>query len=151
MIGHKTFVSLSAMRTRARGEIVAGAVGGYQLRHPLESYMRHQGTKFVGRFDANSYLRIMDAWQSVDLLGEAGVDDWGDLLGRCRDQRWLVFSIDSDVCFYPEEQAELVAALSAAGVPNRLVEIASDKGHDAFLVEPDRFAPELRSTLEGGW
>ncbi len=87
MIGHKTFVSLSAMRTRAREEIVEGAVHGYRLRHPLESYMRHQGTKFVDRFDANSYLRIMEAWQSVDLLAEAGAADWDTLFGRCRRQR----------------------------------------------------------------
>jgi homoserine O-acetyltransferase len=151
MIGHKTFVSLSAMRTRAREEIVEGAVQGYRLRHPLESYMRHQGTKFVARFDANSYLRIMEAWQSVDLLAEAGAEDWDSLFGRCRRQRWVQFSIDSDVCFYPEEQAALAAALSAAGVPNRVVEVASDRGHDAFLVETDRFADALRATLEDDW
>ncbi len=151
MIGHKTFVSLSAMRTRAREEIVEGAVHGYRLKHPLESYMRHQGTKFVDRFDANSYLRIMEAWQSVDLLAEAGAGDWDTLFGRCRRQRWAQFSIDSDVCFYPEEQAALAAALSAAGVPNRVIEVASDRGHDAFLVETDRFAEGLRATLEGEW
>jgi homoserine O-acetyltransferase len=61
------------------------------------------------------------------------------------------FSIDSDVCFYPEEQAALAAALSAAGVPNRVVEVASDRGHDAFLVETDRFADGLRATLEDDW
>ena len=151
MIGHKTFVSLSAMRTRARHEIVEGSLHGYHLRHPLESYMRHQGAKFVERFDANSYLRIMEAWQSVDLLAEAGAGDWDTLFAGCRHQRWVQFSIDSDVCFYPEEQTDLAAALSAAGVPNRLVEVASDKGHDAFLVETERFAEELRSTLDGGW
>jgi len=149
MIGHKTFVSLSAMRTRARNEIVGEALpGGYRLRHTLESYMLHQGTKFVARFDANSYLRIMDAWQSVDLLAEAGAADWDQLFSPCRHQRHLNFSIGSDVCFYPEEQVELAAALTAAGVPNRLVEIASDKGHDAFLVEPERFADDLRHALE---
>lgn len=151
MIGHKTFVSLEAMRSRARDEIVAGWADGYRLRHSLESYMRHQGTKFVDRFDANSYLRIMEAWQSVDLLAEAGERRWEDLFARCRQQRWLQVSIDSDVCFYPEEQQALAAALSAAGVRNRVAEIASDKGHDAFLVETDRLAEPLRQALEGRW
>ncbi len=113
--------------------------------------MRHQGTKFVDRFDANSYLRIMEAWQTVDLLAEAGAADWDTLFGRCRRQRWAQFSIDSDVCFYPEEQAVLAAALSAAGVPNRVIEVASDRGHDAFLVETDRLADGLSATLECEW
>ena len=55
------------------------------------------------------------------------------------------------MCFYPEEQAALAAALSAAGVPNRVIEVASDRGHDAFLVETDRVAEGLRATLEGEW
>ncbi|MDF1595257.1 MAG: homoserine O-acetyltransferase [Acidimicrobiia bacterium] len=149
MIGHKTFVSLKAMEERARTEVVdRDETGGYvRIANPLESYMWHQGTKFVQRFDANSYLRIIEAWQTFDLLDQAGAADLDELLRRCRHQRFMVFSIDSDVCFYPDEQEELAAALKRAGVPVRRITVHSDRGHDAFLLEPDLFAPHLRDSL----
>jgi homoserine O-acetyltransferase len=149
MIGHKTFVSLSALEERARGEVVAGdeGPGSYVINNTLESYMWHQGRKFIKRFDANSYLRLMYAWQTFDLVGEAGRDDASDLFVDCKHQRYMVFTIDSDVCFYPEEQAELVRALKLADVDHRWVTVHSDKGHDSFLLEPDLYAPHLRDTL----
>jgi len=149
MIGHKTFVSLDAMEERARAEIVdrSEGPGTYAMSSPIESYMWHQGQKFVQRFDANSYLRIVDAWQTIDLLGEAGVDDPVELLRSSRHQRYLIFSIDSDVCFYPEEQHALVHALKRAEVPYRHITVHSDKGHDSFLLEPELYAPHLIDAL----
>ncbi len=151
MIGHKTFVSLDALRERARSEIVRREnLGGYQVGHPLESYMLHHGQKFVDRFDANSYLRIMAMWQQFDLVGEVGVggETLPDLLARCLHQRWHVFSIDSDVCFYPDEQEHMAATLKAAGVPVRRFTVHSDKGHDSFLTEPELFTALLRDALD---
>jgi homoserine O-acetyltransferase len=149
MISHKSFVSLSAMERRARLEVHKsdGDWAWYELTHPLESYMLHQGSKLPPRFDANSYLRILDAWQRVDLLGEAGVATEEELFARCRGQRYLVFSIDSDVCYYPEQQEELVQVLKRAGVPVRWITVHSEKGHDSFLVEPELFAPHLAYAL----
>lgn len=149
MIGHKTFVSLSAMEERARQEVVPGdeGPGSYVISSALESYMWHQGRKFIRRFDANSYLRIMEAWQTFDLAAEAGFDDSSDLFIGCKHQRYMVFTIDSDVCFYPEEQANLVRALKLADVDHRWITVHSDKGHDSFLLEPDLYAPHLRDTL----
>ncbi len=151
MIGHKTFVSLDALRERARNEIVRREnLGGYQVGHPLESYMLHQGQKFVKRFDANTYLRIMTEWQQFDLVGEVGVggEALADLLERCTHQRWHVFTIDSDVCFYPDEQEQMVATLKSAGVPVRRFTVHSDKGHDSFLTEPELYAALLRDALD---
>ncbi|MDH5371949.1 MAG: homoserine O-acetyltransferase [Acidimicrobiia bacterium] len=152
MIGHKTFVSLHAMEERARSEVVVrDETGGHvQITNPLESYMWHQGTKFVRRFDANSYLHIMELWQTFDLLEQAGEDDLDKVLQRCRGQRFMVFSIDSDVCFYPDEQEELAGALKRAGVAVQRITVHSDRGHDAFLVEPGLFAPHLRDSLGRG-
>ena len=151
MISHKTFVSLRDLRLRARDEVIDidDGPGYYALTHPLESYMRHQGEKFVARFDANSYLRIMAGWQSYDLVSEAGVGDLTDLFTACKHQRYMVFSIDSDVCFYPEEQQETVRYLELADVPYRWITVHSDKGHDSFLLEPELYAPHLTATLEG--
>jgi homoserine O-acetyltransferase len=151
MISHKTFVSLRDLRLRARDEVldIDDGPGFYDLTHPLESYMRHQGDKFVERFDANSYIRIMHAWQTYDLAHEAGHEDLSELFTACKHQRYMVFSIDSDVCFYPDEQEEMVRFLEFADVPNRWITVHSDKGHDSFLLEPELYAPHLVATLEG--
>ena len=153
MIGHKTFVSLEAMQERARGETIdrSEGPGTYRIADPMESYMWHQGRKFVARFDANSYVRISEAWQHFDLAAEADAEDLADVFTRCRNQRYMLFSIDSDVCFYPEEQAELALLLRDAGVPHRRITVHSEKGHDSFLLEPALFAPHLVDTLTNEW
>ncbi len=154
MIGHKTFVSLEAIRERARDEIVSFEdIGGYRVSSPLESYMLHLGRKFVNRFDANSYMRIMEMWQQFDLVNEVGGPEakLSDLLSRCQHQLWQVFTIDSDVCFYPSEQARMVKALKAAGVNARRFTVHSEKGHDSFLIEPELYSALLRDVLETEW
>ena len=153
MIGHKTFVSLAAMEARARREVVRRdeGPGTYAITDPMESYMWHQGTKFVERFDANSYLRIVEAWQHFDLAADAGVDDLADAFIPCKHQRYMIFSIDSDVCFYPEEQTDLARYLKLADVPHRRITVHSDRGHDSFLLEPRLFAPHLVDTLTNEW
>ena len=116
----------------------------------VESYLDHQGAAFVDRFDANTYLLVMTEWQQFDLVAEVGVggETMIDLLERCRHQRWHVFTIDSDVCFYPDEQEQMVSTLKAAGVPVRRFTVHSDKGHDSFLTEPELFVALLRDALE---
>ena len=148
-IAHKTFVSPDALRERARGEVVSHKppYGWYEMNHPVESYMLHQGEKFVRRFDANSYLRILDAWQWFDLAAEGGAGDFHELFERCRNQEFLVFSIDSDVSFHPQEQAKLVHLLKRAHVPVMWITVHSDKGHDSFLLEPKLYTPHLSQAL----
>ena len=148
-IAHKTFISLDALRERAREEVVSDAppFGWYAMNSPVESYMLHQGQKFVSRFDANTYLRILDAWQWLDLVAEADAVDFEDLFSRCRNQDFLVFSIDSDAAFYPTEQSKLVHTLKKAHVPVMWITVHSDKGHDSFLLEPKLFTPHLSQAL----
>jgi len=148
-IAHKTFVSPDTLRERARSEVVSHKPphGWYEMNHPVESYMLHQGEKFVQRFDANTYLRIVDAWQWFDLIAEAGAKDFHDLFERCQQQEFLVFSIDSDVSFHPQEQSKLVHALKRAHVPVMWITVHSEKGHDSFLLEPRLFTPHLAQVL----
>lgn len=152
MIGHKTFVSLQALEERARGEIERDIdLGGYRVGHPIESYMLHQARKFTQRFDANTYLRIMTLWQQFDLVGESTVGTIDDLLAPCGEQRWQLFTIDSDVCFYPDEQTEMFDTLRYAGIAVRRFTVHSDKGHDSFLTEPDLYNALLRDALSSRW
>lgn len=155
MISHKTFVHLDAIERRARGEVKQNndQLVWYRVGHNVESYMLHQGKKFVKRFDANTYLRIADMWLRFDPLRDAGVSSYEELFARSKKagHHYLIFSIDSDFCFYPEEQAELVAHLEKAEVSNMHITVHSSKGHDSFLLEPELYTPHLVHTLEGRW
>lgn len=150
-IAHKTFRSLASLRESARDEIISGAppFGWYEMNAPVESYMLHQGRKFVERFDANSYLRILDAWQWFDIVREARAENIEALFRRCRNQKFLVFSIDSDLSFPPAQQGQLVEILENAGVETLWITVHSGKGHDSFLLEPKLYAPHLRALLMG--
>lgn len=151
MIAHKTYISLQVMENRARGELIRREedLKRYEITHPVESYMLHQGQKFVDRFDANTYVRIMEAWQKANLVADTGAKDIREVFSRCRDQRFMIFSIDSDVCSYPEEQAALEQLLKGCHIPVQHITVHSEKGHDAFLLEPELFTPYLSYTLEG--
>jgi len=149
MIGHKTYVSLAAMQERARNEIVTQSddLAWYKLSSTLESYMLHQSQKFTKRFDANTYLRIIDSWQRLDLAAEAGCETLEEAFLKCRNHKFFVFSIDSDVCFYPEEQAGVMSYLKGAGADATRITVHTDKGHDSFLLEPELYRPYIRAFL----
>ena len=146
MISHKTFVSLGVLEGRARQQIASHELIGqfYALSDPIESYMLHQGIKFAERFDANSYLRLMDMWQHFS-LGNLTPES----LAPCQHQQHLVFSIDSDVCYYPEEQLAIVQLLKAADINVKYITVHSDKGHDSFLLETELYAPYIQFLLDG--
>jgi homoserine O-acetyltransferase len=147
IISHKTFVHLDSIERRARKDVVQpdDVLAWYRIREKVQSYMLHQGKKFVQRFDANTYLRIIDLWSRYDPVAEGDAQDAAELFERARaaGQRWLVFSIDSDFCFYPEEQGQLVKLLEKAKVDVMHITVHSEKGHDSFLLEPKLYSPHL--------
>ncbi len=153
MIAHKTYVSLHTLADRAGHQVGQedDEFSHYRISSPIESYLLHHVKKFVRRFDANSYLRILEAWQHFDLLQNQGGSSLEEIFEQCRHQQYMVFSIDSDVSFYPEEQADLVRLLKHVGIPAQHITVHSDKGHDAFLLEPAMFTPHLVYTFENGW
>ena len=153
MVAHKTYVSLETMESRARGELIQPDDGYafYKLGHQIESYMLHHGKKFIERFDANTYLRIMAMWQRFNLKTMLKVGSLVEVFERCQHQRYMIFSIDTDVCFYPSEQKYLEELLKQAKVHCMRITVHSEKGHDSFLLEPDLFTPHIRYTLEGDW
>ncbi|WP_435893757.1 homoserine O-acetyltransferase MetX [Oceaniferula spumae] len=151
MISHKTFVHLDAIERRARSEVRQDeeTLAWYKVQDTFQSYMLHQGKKFVKRFDANTYLRIIDMWSRYDACAEAGAASVKELFDRCakHNHKFLVFSIDSDFCFYPEEQAEIVSGLEKSGVETMHITVHSDKGHDSFLLEPALYTPHIAYAL----
>lgn len=151
MISHKTFVHLDAIERRASHDVIhpEDRFSWYEAHDHVESYMLHQGKKFTARFDANTYLRICEAWSRYDPVAEGGATDSLELFGRSRDagHQYLVFSIDEDYCFYPEEQAALVDHLKKAEVPHLFLTVHSEKGHDSFLLEPQLYTPHIQVML----
>ena len=149
MISHKTFLWADVIEERARVDIVQPELDlpWYKISRSLESYMLYQGQKFVKRFDANTYLRIIDAWQQFDLYADAKARGKSSVFEGCQDQRYLVFTIDSDCCFYPDYQTEICAELKRAGVPHMRLTVHSEKGHDSFLLEPKLYTPHLAYAL----
>ena len=109
--------------------------------------MRHQGSSFVERFDANSYLYITRAMDYFDLAAEKG----GVLANAFRGTpvRFCLFSFTSDWLFPTRESRAVVQALNAAAANVSFVEIESDKGHDAFLLDEPEFEATLRGFLAG--
>ncbi len=154
MISHKTFVHLDAIERRASKDVIRteDRFSWYRAHDHVESYMLHQGKKFTDRFDANTYLRICEMWSRYDPVLEADATDRVELYGRsaAAGQRFLVFSIQEDYCFYAEEQERLVDGLKAGGVDHLFLTVHSDKGHDSFLLDPGLYAPHIRMVLADG-
>ena len=109
----------------------------------IESYLRHQGMSFVERFDANSYLYVTRAMDYFDLAAEHG----GVLANAFRGTRtrFAVISFTSDWLFPTADSRAIVHALNAAAASVGFVEIESDKGHDAFLLDE----PEMLAAARG--
>ncbi len=150
MISHKTFVSLHHMEARMtdRCEQEQDEFSWYKIRTPLESYILHQGRKFLRRFDANTYLQLLSAWTGFNLVRDMGCTDYREVFADCGHQEYLLFSIDSDCCFYPEEQELLRDELRGAGLKVDYVSVSSDKGHDSFLLEPELYTEPIKRMLE---
>jgi homoserine O-acetyltransferase/O-succinyltransferase len=148
MVAHITYLSEQAL-TRKFGRRLRGASALTFLEDvfEVESYLRHQGSTFVRRFDANSYLTITRAMDYFDLASEHD----GDLAAAFRGTktRFFVASFSSDWLFPTAESRALVRALNAAAANVSFVEIASDKGHDAFLLEEPDFHRALGGFLAG--
>jgi homoserine O-acetyltransferase len=145
MAAHITYLSETALQTKFGRELQRdGLSWGFDADFQVESYLRYQGAAFVDRFDANSYLYITRAMDYFDLATAHG----GALAAafpRARDVRFCVFSFTSDWLYPTAESQAIVRALNASGARVSFVEIQSDRGHDAFLLDE----PVLRAALGG--
>lgn len=150
MIGHITYLSVESMHQKFGRRLQRSDDYAYDFvsEFQVESYLEHQGRRFVERFDANTYLYMTKAMDYFDLQGDAPT--LAEAL-RGIDARFLVLSFSSDWLFPTDRSRELVAALREIGAECTFAEIPSDYGHDAFLLEPEAqhrlIAPFLANTL----
>jgi len=121
---------------------------GFDADFQVESYLRHQGSTFVDRFDPNSYLYITRAMDYFDLAAERGNGSLAMAFKDCKTRMCLV-SFTSDWLFPTSESRALVHALNAVAAPVSFVEIETDKGHDAFLLDEPEMFRVLQGFLDG--
>ena len=145
MAAHITYLSEEALHRKFGRNLqdLAAKSFSFNADFQVESYLRHQGSTFVDRFDANSYLYITRAMDYFDLAAEHG-----DVLANAftaTKTRFCVVSFTSDWLYPTRESREIVQALNAVAANVSFVEIESDKGHDAFLLDE----PELFATIRG--
>ena len=139
MAAHITYLSDEALHKKfGRNLQDRDKLGfGFDADFQVESYLRHQGSGFVDRFDANSYLYITRAMDYFDLPAEYGGKLANAFLGT--KARFCVVSFTSDWLYPTRENRQIVQALNAVAANVSFVEIESDKGHDAFLLEEPVF------------
>jgi homoserine O-acetyltransferase/O-succinyltransferase len=145
MAAHITYLSEAALQ-RKFGRNLQNRNGisfAFAPDFQVESYLHHQGMTFVDRFDANSYLYITRAMDYFDLAA-----DYNGVLAeafRSAKARFCIISFSSDWLFPPVENKRVAHALNAAAATVSFVEIETDRGHDAFLLDE----PQMFDTVRG--
>jgi homoserine O-acetyltransferase len=153
MCAHITYLSEQALtrkfgrRLQAAPKDPSEAITLFGDMFEVESYLHHQGSTFVRRFDANSYLSITRAMDYFDLAADHK-DDLANAFRGTR-TRFLLVSFTSDWLFPTAESRAVARALNRAGANVSFVEIPSDKGHDAFLLDEPDFHRTLAGFLAG--
>ncbi|WP_324263174.1 homoserine O-acetyltransferase [Altererythrobacter sp. H2] len=120
---------------------------GFDADFQVESYLRYQGSGFVQRFDANSYLYITRAMDYFDIA-----EEHGGLLATAfagTGARFCVVSFDSDWLYPTAESRHVVHALNAAGAPVSFVELSAPFGHDSFLLDVPALDRVIAGFLDG--
>lgn len=120
----------------------------FAAEYQVESYLDANARKFVACFDANCYLYLSRAMDWFDVAGFEGTDEAS--LSRIRAHRALVIGVESDTLYPLHQQRALADLLCELGRDVEFVAMPSIQGHDAFLVDRDRFAPVLGDFFKDG-
>lgn len=148
MLGHITYLSDDQMAEKFGRKLRQdGLQFNYGVDFEIESYLRYQGDKFAGFFDANTYLITTKALDYFDPARDYG----GDLkaaLARAS-ARFLVVSFTTDWRFAPERSREIVYGLVHNRREVSYAEIESISGHDSFLLDDPHYHAVLGAYLEG--
>lgn len=149
MVGHLTYMSADGMSDRFGRELREGSFSpgdNSEWVFQVESYLRHQGTRFSTQFDANTYVLMTRALDLFDL--SAG--DGGSLVNALSrsEADFLIASFSSDWRFPPQRSIEIRDALLAAGKRVTYANIETDNGHDGFLLPNPTYEALLKQWMQ---
>ncbi len=149
MAAHITYLSEAALHRKFGRNLQdrPSFTYGFEADFQVENYLRHQGTSFVERFDANSYLYITRATDYFDLAAEH--DGVLAEAFNATKARFCVISFTSDWLYPTAESRVIVQALNAVAANVSFVEIETDSGHDAFFLDEPEFFRTLQGFLDG--
>ena len=146
MLGHITYLRDDAMGEKFGRKLKDTLKYGFDVEFEMESYLRYQGDKFAGEFDANTYLRMTRALDYYDPALEYG----GDLSAALKKVKaqFLVLSFTSDWRFSPARSREIVKALLDNELTVSYAEVTAAHGHDAFLMPDVHYHAILSAHLQ---
>ena len=149
MVGHVTYLSDEAMRKKfgRRLQDKNDFSFNFDAEFQVESYLRYQGSKFVDRFDANSFLYITKAADYFDLKQQHGAGSAVQAFAGVK-AKFLVASFTSDWLYPTYQSRDMVKAMKKNGLDVSFCEIQADCGHDAFLLPNRRLAELIGGFLE---
>ncbi len=149
MAAHITYLSDEALQRKFGRKLQerAAPTFSFDADFQIENYLRYQGLSFVDRFDANSYLYVTRACDYFDLAADYG----GQLALAFKGSRtrFCVVSFSSDWLYPTSASRAIVHALNAGGASVSFVDIMTDRGHDAFLIDDPEFNATARGFIEG--
>jgi homoserine O-acetyltransferase len=149
MVGHVTYLSADALDTKFGRRLQASDDLRYTLTEPefqVESYLRHQASSFVRRFDANTYLYTSRALTYFDLARQHGGGSLTQALKGVA-ARTLLIAFSSDWLYPPTGSEEIAGALRSLDKPVEFEVIDAPYGHDCFLLEEARQTPIIQRFL----
>ena len=148
MIAHITYLSETALQRKFGRNLQKSDFlsFGFDTDFQIESYLKHQGNSFVERFDANSYLYITKAMDYFDLsVKKGGLSK----VFKDTNVKFCFFTFTSDWLFPTSETKTIIKSLNSSNSMVSFVEVQTDKGHDAFLLEEPEFHATLKGFIEG--
>jgi homoserine O-acetyltransferase len=148
MAAHITYMSDEALQSKFGRKLQGRSAPtfSFDADFQIENYLRYQGMSFVDRFDANSYLYVTRACDYFDLA--ADFDGSLALAFKGTKTRFCVVSFNSDWLYPTSASRAIVHALNAGGASVSFVDIETDRGHDAFLLDVPEFIATSRGFIE---
>lgn len=144
MMAHITYLSDVGMEEKFGGDKRLDSSQNFEFS--VQGYLDHQGKKFIERFDANSYLKLTEALDRFDLVGDSGLENNLSQVNS----RTLVLAFSSDWLYTPKQNKQIVDALLRSGKDASYIEIDHSHGHDSFLIDSRPFLRVLECFLQSG-
>lgn len=118
----------------------------FGLEFEIESYLEGHALRFIRQYDPNCYLYLSRSMDWFD-LGEYAHGDVLAALSQLHVPRTHVLGVTTDILFPVQQQEQIAAGLRAGGREAECIAFPSPQGHDAFLVDMDRFSPAVEAFL----